>query len=302
MSHTFCIITGGYRPDTLKTVIKSIRAQNIPEYEIIVVGKHHLEHGIVYIESEEAAVGGRLSEMRNKAVTRARYENIVILDDDIILSPDWYAAFLTYNKPFDILTSQVRVPDGSRYVDHASIGGPKGNIILIDGEEDDNLYMTGGGGWVMKKYVSETVRWDEARFFYEGEDVDFSRRCQEQGFRISHNHRMLVFHADPTYTCIGRIVARRQEERTQEWLLSVFDEQTFLQILRALVELRKTGRFAEAADYLRMGMLKGPHRWLFKAIWGVVEYKLGGKLPGINWYPSGDPAYLDALEIYDGFK
>jgi hypothetical protein len=298
MSHSFCIITGGKRPDVIRTVIKSIRAQNIPAYEIIVAGKHHPEPGIVYIESEKAADGGRLGEMRNAAVARAHYKNIVILDDDIILSRDWYAAFLAFDKPFDILTSQIRVPDGSRYMDHATVGGPRGNIILTEAEEDDHVYMTGGGGWVMKNSVAETVRWAETRAFCEDEDVDFSRRCQTQEGKIAHNHGMLVFHADPTYTCIGRIVARRREGRTQEWILSVFPGQTSFQILKAISHLRETGQFAEVADYVRMGILKGPHSWFFKILWRTIVNKLGGSLPGISWHPTGDPVYLDTLDTY----
>ena len=301
MSHSFCIITGGNRPDLIRTVITSIHAQNIPAYEIIVAGKHHAEPGIVYIEAEEAATAGRLSEMRNKAVARARFENIVILDDDIILSPEWYAAFLSFEKPFDILTSQVRVPDGSRYLDHATVGGPKGNMILAEDEDDDYVYMTGGGGWVMKDYVARAVQWDENRAYYQEEDVDFSRRCQAEGFKIAHNNRMLVFHADPTYTCIGRFVARRKDGRSQEWIQSAYDELTFFQILKTIRNLRKMRQYAESADYLRMGILKGPHSWLYRVIWQRIEHKLGGSL-GTRWFPAGDPAYLNALEKYDGTK
>lgn len=301
MSHSFCIIAGGNRPDLIRTVITSIRAQNIPAYEIIVAGKHHAEPGIVYIEAAEAAIAGRLSEMRNKAVARARFENIVILDDDIILSPEWYAAFLSFEKPFDILTSQVRVPDGSRYLDHATVGGPMGNMILAEDEDDDYVYMTGGGGWVMKDYVARGVQWDENRAYYQEEDVDFSRRCQAQGFKIAHNHRMLVFHADPTYTCIGRFVARRTDGRSQEWILSAYDKLSFFQILKTILNLRKMRQYAEAADYLRMGILKGPHSWLYRMIWQRIEHNLGGSL-GARWFPAGDPAYLNALEKYDGIK
>ena len=137
MSHSFCIITNGKRPELLRMVIRSIQAQPIAEHEIIIAGIHHAEQGIIYVAAEDAAAGGRLGEMRNKAVARARYENIVMLDDDIILAPDWYAAFTAYDKPFDILTSQIRLPDGGRYFDHVTTGGPKGQAFLDEDEDDD---------------------------------------------------------------------------------------------------------------------------------------------------------------------
>ena len=40
MSHSFCIITNGKRPELLRTVMTSIRAQGIADYEIIVAGIH----------------------------------------------------------------------------------------------------------------------------------------------------------------------------------------------------------------------------------------------------------------------
>src|SRR5205085_1714217 len=109
----------------------------------------------------QAADAGRLGEMRNLAVARAQYENIVILDDDILLAPDWYAAFSAYAQPFDILTAQVRLPDGGRYWDHVAAGEGRGNQrLLTDSEDDPNVFMTGGGGWVMKAYVARAVQWD----------------------------------------------------------------------------------------------------------------------------------------------
>ena len=300
MSHSFCIITGGNRADLLRTIFCSIRAQKIPSFEIIVAGKYHHEPGVIYVKAVEAAEGGRLGELRNRAVARAQFENIVVLDDDIILSPVWYSNFLSYDKPFDILTSQIRVPDGSRYYDHATTGGPKGNSFLAEDEEDEYVYMTGGGGWVMKQSVARKVAWDRNRAFYQEEDVDFSRRCQAQGFKISHNSKMLVYHADPTYTCIGKAVARRKERRSQEWILQEFDDRTLFEILKEIIRLRKIGCYAEAADYVRMGIKKGPSRCFFKIIWRGIVHKLGGDLPDVRWSPTGDPEYLRALEKYRG--
>ena len=298
MSLSFCIITAGQRPELLQTVLSSIRAQNVPEYEIIVSGTHRREKGIVYVEAAEAASKGRLAELRNRAVSRARFEHIVILDDDIVLAPDWYEGLARYGREFDILTSQIRVPDGSRYWDHASIRGAEGNRILEDGEDDEHLYMTGGGGWIMRGAVARDVRWDESRGYYQEEDVDFSEGCRARGYRISHNHCMVVFHADGTYTCTGRVVARRKAGRKQDWLLPIFDRMTLGEVLRRVTRARAEGEFAEAADYLRMGIERGPCRLAYRLLWGAAERKLGGRLSDVSWHPLGYPPYLDALKRY----
>jgi glycosyltransferase involved in cell wall biosynthesis len=298
MNASFCIITDGRRAETTSLVIKSIQAQKIPVYEIIIAGRHHNDSGIIYLPAADAADKGLLGRMRNLAVVRAQYDNIVMLDDDIILSPEWYEALKAYDRPFDILTSQIRVPDGSRYFDHATVGGPRGQIIPDENEEDEYVYMTGGGGWTMKNYVARQVRWDEMLAFYKGEDVDFSRRCQTAGFRISHNHRMLVFHADATYTAAGRTVLRRAGGRSQEWIISAIDKMKPMTIIKQVIAARAKSRLAEAADYLRMGLEKYPSSIMLKTIWAYFIMRTGGELSGSRWFPQGDPVYLDAVSRY----
>lgn len=295
MSHSFCIITNNKKPEILRTVIRSIQMQAITTYEIIISGAYHAEPGIIYVAAEEAASCGRLSEMRNKAVARANFENIVLLDDDIILSTGWYAAFTAFRKPFDILTSQIRLPDGGRYYDHATTGGPKGQAFLDEDEDDDYVYMSGGGGWVMKNHVARSVSWDQDRVFYQEEDVDFSRRCQAQGYKISHNREMIVYHADPTYTNIGRALKRRKDRRSQEWVLHELDNLSTLQILRRVIQLKHTGQSAESADYVRMAILLGKSSWLFKLIWQGFLFRMGGALPETSWSPAGAPDYVYTL-------
>ena len=246
-------------------------------------------------DAEDAAAGGRLGEMRNMAVARARFENIVILDDDIILSPNWYAAFSACSKNFDILTSQIRLPDGGRYFDHVTAGGPKGQTFLDVDENDDHVYMTGGGGWVMKRHVAGSVLWDQDRVFYQEEDIDFARRCQAQGYKISHNHEMVVYHADPTYTNIGKSLKRRKYGRSHEWVLHELDNLTTLQILKQLIHLRKIGQSAESADCVRMAILLGKNRWLFKMIWQGYLLRMGGDLPDTSWTPTGFSEYIKLL-------
>jgi glycosyltransferase involved in cell wall biosynthesis len=300
MALSFCIITAGKKPEITRLVLKSIKVQNIPDHEIIVVGDYQPEPGIIFIEARASARNGRLGEMRNLGVAQTKFANIIILDDDIILSPSWYSDFLSYDHPFDILTSQVRVPDGSRYWDHATVGGPRGHIVLSENEEDEHVYMTGGGGWVMKDHVAKNVAWDEGRAFYEGEDVDFSRRCQAQGYKISHNHKMLVFHADPTYTCIGRNVYRRQQDRTQEWVKQAFRNPSRFQVIKRFRGLMKDEQIAEASDFLRMGMQRFPHSWIIKREWRNFVAGYGGDLPGSRWFPDADPEFIRAMEMTDG--
>jgi hypothetical protein len=298
MTLSFCIITNGKRDRLMGTVIRAIKAQEIPRYEIIVAGVFRDEPGIVYLPAADAANNGRLGEMRNLAVARASGENIVMLDDDIILSPDWYRNFTAYAHPFDILTSQIRLPDGGRYYDHATVGGPKGLTFLDPDQDDDHVFMTGGGGWVMKNRVASSVAWDPQRAFYQEEDVDFSRRCQAKGFKISHNHAMVVYHADPSYTNIGKALRRRGEGRSQLWVLRELDGLTAPGIVKKIIQLRRGGQRTEAADVIRMAIRQGKSAWLFKLMWQALLSQSGGELPDTSWSPTGSDDYLETLKAY----
>ena len=159
--------------------------------------------------------------------------------------------------------------------------------------------MTGGGGWVMKKHVASSVAWDEKRAFYEGEDLDFARRCLAKGFKIAHNRTMLVYHADPTYTLVGRIILRRKQGQVQQWVESVASSLSASQIFEQAKTYESKDLFAEAADLLRIGSLKYPDYIPFRNAWIDLENKFGGRLAGnLPWFCNGDPQYLSVLKRY----
>jgi glycosyltransferase involved in cell wall biosynthesis len=298
---TFCIVTAGKRPELLATAIRSIRAQGMPAFEILVVGRHRDELGLRYLAAEQAADDGRLGAMRNLAVAQARHEWIVMLDDDIVLAPDWHAQLGDACERFDIVTSQVRVPDGSRYWDHASFGGPLGHRLLDAEEHDAHLYMTGGGGWMMRRAACERVGWDERRGLYENEDVDFSQRCRAAGLRIGHRHASIVYHVAPQYTAVGRAVFRRSDGREADWVESL-RERTPAELVREIQRWFHAGSVAELADVLRFACRTHPGVAPFRQAWSELEASHGGALRDARWSSGMDPALRAALERYAGVR
>lgn len=297
---SFCIITAGTRPKLLNLVIKSIQAQNISNYEIIVVGRHTPEPGIIYVPAEEAADCGHLGRMRNLGVTRAQYNHIVILDDDILLTSTWYQALLDFGDNFDILTSRILLPDGTRYWDHATIDGPKGQILLQSNEQDDQyVYMSGGTAWVMKDYVARSVFWNETLKFYQKEDVDFTRKCQQKGFCISYNPNSVAYHCAAKYTRLGRLVLMRKPEHSNFWLSSRSEPQDPNALYQLSQEKAAKHEIAELADCLRTGIQLFPHDLRFRRIWQELEQGCGGDALGDCYYPGGDPQLAELINILE---
>tara|TARA_R110002020_G_scaffold354675_3_gene567417 strand:- start:2515 stop:3468 length:954 start_codon:yes stop_codon:yes gene_type:complete len=313
MDITFVIITGGHKPEHVKRLLASIKKQDIKNFESIIVGdvKDFTElksSTIKTIQATEAAQKGELGVMRNLACSEAKYDNIVILDDDLLLTKTWYKNLLKFNKKYDILTCQIRVPDGGRYWDHACYQSPKnGHITLEANDEDDHLYMSGGCSWLMKKYVFDKIQYDSSEIYNmsnlkdyaEGkhnEDTYFAKRCRDSGFKIEHNHDSVSIHDDATYTNIGRFARRRENGRNQQWVQSMdldFPPEVIVQFAAALYN---SGFIAESADVLRMGLKRHIKNHVLQESWDNLSNANGGILSDARWSMNEDPLYRETLD------
>ena len=282
---SFIIITNGKKVDKTLLQIKSIRDLAIKNYEIILCGvcDQFIGDDIKKYDTRSMADSGSLGGMRNLAVLNSQYQNIVVSDDDMLFPTDWYQNICSYLQDFDILTTRVVCPDGTRFWDHCCYMSPThGHIVLNPDEKDDYLYMSGGQSWIMKKYVWQKVKWDEELLIYNcnglkdyrdgkhNEDTDFSMRCREAGFQISHDLNTTVIHNDRTYTAIGRIVRRRVAGNGPEWCKNIsVDSKTAFNIAQSLFS---GGYQAECMDILRK----------YKAIEVIesLELNFGGSLYG----------------------
>ncbi len=276
---TFCVITAGQRP--LDRVLDAIFAQ-APGAEVVVAGCPPTRADIVPVPLAEAARKGQLGALRNAAVACAHSDWIAILDDDIVLQDGYVAAFLLRTTAAPIVTARVLLPDGTRYWDHAAAGGERGHVLLDPSETDPNVYMTGGGGWVMHRSVAVNVRWDPHRGFYAREDSDFASRCRAFGFAIEHDPAMVVLHAAPEYTSLGRVVLRRQKVASVAWVAGLRHDAPELFLLRACL-LQRQGLLAEAADCVRAGRQWHPGSEALRLAWERLVETAGGAISGGVW-------------------
>ena len=314
MDISFIIVSNGKKREKTNLVLKSIHAQQIKDYEILIVGDYPKGDGYAFVPLKKSARAGLLGEMRNKACSLAKGEKIVVLDDDMILSPTWHKNLLSYQSNYDILTSQVRLPDGTRFWDHVCYQSPRyGHCILDEDEDDGHIYMSGGQAWIMKKYVFEKCKWDETfstgleranmkslKDYSEGkhnEDTDFSHKCREAGFKISHNHNMVAFHDDDQYTCVGRLVRIRQEKKSRFWVKELNFYRPAEEIAEYAKHLWNEGKQADAADVIRYGLQFHFQNIHLQQIWETMENKNGGRLKSCEWELEGDQEYLATLDF-----
>ncbi|MBI5388565.1 MAG: FkbM family methyltransferase [Verrucomicrobia bacterium] len=203
---SFCVITHGKRPEQLRRLLASICALNLPQYEILVGGEPPADlEGVTLVPVPDAARHGRLGEMRNRLTERARFDTLVVADDDLVFLPDFAAGLDRFGNDFDVQCVRFLNPDGTRYWDWATNDGPRGHALLPYDQTDPHVYVT-GGLCIMKAGVARRVQWDEGRGFYQGEDADFSRRLHAAGLRIQFNPHCTVVHHDPRCTQLENVI------------------------------------------------------------------------------------------------
>ncbi|MEN9406979.1 MAG: hypothetical protein RLZZ455_195 [Candidatus Parcubacteria bacterium] len=189
---TFGIITNGERDDWMDEIIASIRALNIPEYEIIVCGKYkeRNEKNFRYIAFNERAERGWITKKKNLICNVARYENLCILHDRLVFEKDWFKGMRKFGNAFELLGCVQRdFETGIRAGDWLTHGGKIHERYKISRLEytdwDFALYLS-GQLTIIKKSIWEKVLWDETKYWGE-EDVDFSFRARDMGYLIRFN-------------------------------------------------------------------------------------------------------------------
>jgi hypothetical protein len=209
---SFCLITDGLRPQQLAAEIVSIRALQLPAYEIIVSGRVPFAlEGVQIIDAASHALACQRGAMRNRACAAAQYDHLIVADDDMRFHADFINGlkYLTaHADDVDVLCVRLLNPDGTRHWDWATYGGPRGHVLLSYDETDPFVYVT-GGLVIMKAAVSDAVQWDpEARF---GEEIDWSAKVRAAGYRIGFCADATVTHEDPRYTQVGHGIIFQQD-------------------------------------------------------------------------------------------
>jgi len=147
----------------------------------------------------------RTGALRNKVSRMAKYDHLIIADDDILFHEDFYLGLVKSGEDYDVMACKILNPDGSRFYDwKIHIGGKN---YLIDYTETSPDISLSSGIYILKQWVFEKVQMDNNLGYYEGEDVDFSDRLKKEGIRIALNPYCTVTH-DAPYKQAGKSVLR----------------------------------------------------------------------------------------------
>jgi len=208
MEFTFGIITNGKSDLNLIRVVDSIRTLCIPVYEIIIVGNTSLrpvgDSAHIQLIPFDESKPNWITRKKNLICQRARYENIVLLHDYVILHADWYTGFLRFGNSFEVCVNRILNADGTRYRDfllfmrymYAIDKRFEGQCLLpydfTLNPITARLAYVSGAYYVVKKHIALRYPLDETKHWGEGEDVEFSYRTARAGICIQMNTHSTV--------------------------------------------------------------------------------------------------------------
>lgn len=189
---TFGIITNGVRLDWIEQIIKSIKAQHIPHYEIILCGRYfdRPEKNIRYIPFNERDDKGWISRKKNLIVDAAQYENICIIHDRLTFDKDWYQGMKDWGNCFEHLCcpqyyESARTND---WLLHEKLPGVEFSFVShLDFKDWDWNACQGGQFHLLKKSVVQQVYWNESYLWGRAEDVALTNDLRSKGFIIRCN-------------------------------------------------------------------------------------------------------------------
>jgi hypothetical protein len=192
MKFTFGIITAGNSDDSLNAVIDSIEKQNIPEYQILIVGNSNVSRTNTFIiPFDESIKQGWITRKKNIVTINSTYDNIVYTHDYVVFEDDWYLGYLKFGENFKICMNKFVNPDYSRFRDWViwphnnnfmdSIVLPNRECLIpYDMTRLSKYQYISGTYWVGKKDVMMEFPLDENLCWGQGEDVVWSMNVRQK--------------------------------------------------------------------------------------------------------------------------
>lgn len=207
-------------PPYLKEVISSIRHQEIPHYEVIIVGGKENFGADIWLPFDESLKKGFITKKKNLIAQIAKFENLCILHDYVSLDSTWYNGFQYYGYNWLTCTNKIFNNDYTRFRDWAVIGNDswhdfddnckppfnENGRLLNYKLKLNNIYARwfyySGAYFCTKKEILLNTPFDESRIWGQGEDVKF---CRELYFKYGSS----VFNFNP----FSSVYFLKQKER-----------------------------------------------------------------------------------------
>lgn len=190
----FGIITDGSRNDNVLKFISSIEAAlagHEIDVRVFVCGPFDAlpEFGdrafqIVALDGETKFDNkGWITKKKNLIVQASAAENILIVHDRYILSPEFFDQMIEYGSDFGVVVPFQHTSKGKRFPDWVTLSSRwtwTPSHLMARDDFNQNMYVN-GGAILAKRALLVEHSWNELLFWSQGEDVELTRRMQQAG-------------------------------------------------------------------------------------------------------------------------
>ncbi len=245
---TFGILTAGPSPRAAQ-MARDLLALDLPKVEVVICGPRPAgvpeDPRIRVIDLERPEPRGWITRKKNLLAEAATHENLCLLHDRYVITPDFARALLSCGRTASFVTfPQVYFADTTRrfpqrYPDYQVLYQREGiqaahlsniydsNHILHPSYDDfSETAFCCGGLYVTRRTLWNLVRQDEALYHCEWEDISFGLDCQRKGMPHRVNPSLTVESIAPHPLLLTRIHDLRVPDAPVRGRLHVTPAQT----------------------------------------------------------------------------
>lgn len=204
MKITFAITTIYEDVERIRGIIRSIVSQNIPEYEILIIGGDanysfdDLSPNVRCIKFDETVRPGWITKKKNILCQESKYENIVLMHDYFIFDLGWYQSMSEFTEKidWDICSCRHFLINGKRHSDWIVWDDPifpRYSLLPYDEWSRTQYMFICGTFFMVKKYVVMEEPFNENLLHCQSEDIDWSLRVRNK-YKIVCNGNATVRH------------------------------------------------------------------------------------------------------------
>lgn len=193
-----CVISTWNKRDFVRANLLALQQQTMLPREVVVVDNHSHDGTAEMIQSDFPDVilikmphsEAGACETFNLGFKKATSEFVAILDDDVVLPPNWIERMLDRIR---------REPDSTALVTSQIIepNMPDSYLLREDMRREAYLCTFRGCGSLVRRAVLEAAGYYDEKFFIYGNERDLAARILNLGYRILLDPTIATFHGTP---------------------------------------------------------------------------------------------------------
>lgn len=196
MNFTFGVMTVYESVPQLQQIVDSIKALEIPQYEILLAGFYRAEQpkieGVKFVQMDEWH-----TKKKNRVAQLAQYETIVMFHDYFVFDPLWYQAYEALGYDWDMCSNpQLMMNDKRHFTDWLVWDSPiyprYYSLPYDDWSHTQHMYQSGGYVLVKRDCLRDNPL-NENYVSGQPEDVEWSLRIRDK-YRWVCNPNAIVRH------------------------------------------------------------------------------------------------------------